>query len=207
MTFDTATAPVPDAENAITDSEQIAKISTLKSRLITARKFAGEAENAYGEKYSELIEVLDATRNAWEAQNSLLIAEHERTKTYLEDTEKEIRQEVINYCRANDTKKFDEHLSMRVAIKLEYEPDVATEWAKTNAPIMLVVDGKQFESLVKTTTKVKGKETLAEQIDRSRKELEVKGLGFVGLDPAYSAVIATDLSELVSSEGRVAAAE
>lgn len=119
----------------------------------------------------KLVEVLEATRNAWEAQNALIVAERDRTAAYLEATEKDLRQAVIDWCREHDTKKFDEHLSMRVIVKLEYEPDQATTWAKTNAPFILVADRKQFDALAKK-----------------------QDFDFVNKVPSYSAVIASDLT-------------
>lgn len=168
------TRPEPHTHGADADDCQLCKltnISTLKSRLITAREFAAQAESAYSEKYKALVEVLEATRNAWEAQNALIVAERDRTAAYLEATEKDLRQAVIDWCREHDTKKFDEHLSMRVIVKLEYEPDQATTWAKTNAPFILVADRKQFDALAKK-----------------------QDFDFVNKVPSYSAVIASDLT-------------
>jgi hypothetical protein len=164
--------------------EQVAKIANLKGRLIAARKFAAQAETAYGEKYKELIEVLEATRNAWEAQNRLVVDEHERCKTFLENTEKEIRQELCDWSKETGDKRFDDHLSVRCTVKLEYDLDDATQWARNNAPYALVADKKKFELIAK---------------DKN------SNLDFVTKTPTYAAVIATEIPEpVIPSEGGVA---
>jgi hypothetical protein len=167
----------------VEEAERLAEISTLKSRLITARQFALEAENKFAEKNSELIAILDAARSRWETDNALVIAEYERTREYLEKTEKELRQAVIDWCRGHDTKKFDEHLSMRVAIKLEYDLDEATAWCRAEAPFALVADKKQFEKIAKD-------------------QPNTGALAFVAKTPAYTAVIASNLGS--TNEGQVA---
>lgn len=208
MKLDVTTQPEPHVAEHGSDADdcqlcETAKIATLKTRLATAREFAAQAELAYGEKYKDLIAAQEAVRAVWEEEYALVIAEHERTKNYLESVEKELRQSVIDYCRDHDTKKFDEHLSVRVAIKLDYEIETATAWAKTNAPYMLVADAKQFEGLVKTHTKAKAKEEVEDTLSRAERSLEASGLTFIKLDPAYSAVIASELPSL-SSEGQAA---
>lgn len=177
MTLDASTVAVHEVQTE-DEAASRADITVLKVRLVIARKFAAEAEAAYGEKYKNLIGRLEGVRAEWERENALVVAEHERTKEYLEKTDKEIRQAVVDYCKEHDVKKFDEHLSVRVLTKLEYDEEAATAWAKTNAPFILVADKKQFEGIAKK-----------------------QDLDFVTKTPAYTAVIASELPDL-SNEGQ-----
>lgn len=163
-----------DAPDVLTPeaAEKRADISALKTKLVLARKYAAQAEFAYGEKYKELIEVLEATRKSWEVLNASVVAEHERTKDYLERVEKDLRQQLVDWSKETGEKRFDDHLSTRCIVKLDYELDDATGWAKTNAPFILVADKKQFEQIAK------------------KQELE-----FVTKMPTYSAVIASELPD------------
>lgn len=181
MTLAAITQPEPHVEEITPDAaSKHADIVILKNRLATAREFAEQAELAYGEQYKVLISAQESLRQAWESENALVIAEHARTKTYLEGVEKDLRQSVIDYCREHDAKKFDEHLSVRCLVKLEYDADQATAWAKSNAPFILVADKKAFEGIAKK-----------------------QDLDFVTKVPTYSAVIASELPDL-SSEGQAA---
>lgn len=130
-------------------AERRAHIEKLKNKLARARVFAGQAEAAYGEKYLGLIEILDAARTAWEKDHSLVIAENDRAKAAAEKADKELRAELVAYYNATKEKKIDEHLSVRVTVKLAYELEKATDWAKTNAPYMLIADKSQFEKHAK----------------------------------------------------------
>lgn len=124
-------------------------ILKLKNKLARARGFAGQAESSYGSKYTGLMDALEAARNTWESENSLIVAEYNRTKAAVEAADKELRAELVKFYEATKEKRFDEHLSVRVNVKLTYELEKATDWAKTNAPYMLIADKSQFEKHAK----------------------------------------------------------
>lgn len=130
-------------------AEKRANIEKLKNKLARARQFAAQAENAYGEKYAGLMDAIEKARGDWERDNSLIVAEYERTKKAAEAADKDLRAELVAFYNATGEKRFDEHLSVRVNIKLAYEIEKATEWAKTNAPYMLIADKSQFEKHAK----------------------------------------------------------
>jgi len=124
-------------------------ILALKTKLARARHFAAGAEAAYGERYKTLILELEDVRGQWERANTLVIAEHERTKKALEVADAALRGELIDFRIATGEKTFDEHLSVRDTVKLEYEIAAATDWAKKEAPFMLIVAKTQFEKYAK----------------------------------------------------------
>lgn len=126
-----------------------ASIPVLKNKLARARQFAAQAESSYGDKYTGLMAALEKARADWEKENSLIVAEYERTKKAAEAADKELRAELVEFYKLTREKKFDEHLSVRVLIKLTYELEKATEWAKNNAPYMLIADKSQFEKYAK----------------------------------------------------------
>ena len=125
------------------------QIEELKTRLEKKRLAAEKVEARMAEAQKNLEEALDRITKDWEKLYADDIRDAEIAGTNLELADSELRRALIEWSRQTGEKTFDEHLSVRVTEKLEYTPEAATEWAKANAPFILVADKKQFEQIAK----------------------------------------------------------
>lgn len=136
------------------DTKEVERVARLnvqyaKRLYIVAKGKRADAETVLAPLEEELksrLEVVadehrETHREAYQAYADTLLAEN--------TAEAELRRLTIDYYEKTKTKTVDENLSVRVNTKLEYEIGKAVEWAKENAPVMIVesVDKKSFEAL------------------------------------------------------------
>lgn len=164
MTTENATATA-----TITFDENIEK---LKEGYKNAFHKLNELTTAYSAEKAGLDRCIEALEAEWKKKNADMIAEFERALAAADEANETLRVAVVEWCRRNEVKTYDELCGMRVSSKLEYSINDATEWAKKNAPFLLIADKKQFEKL----------ET-------------AKSLSFVRSFPNYTAVISSKLAE------------
>lgn len=134
-----------------TDGHSVTReqIAELKARLEEKRLEAAVSGERMARAQKNLEEALDRITKNWEKLYADDIRDAEIAGTNLELADSELRRALIEWSRQTGEKTFDEHLSVRVTEKLEYTPEAATEWAKANAPFILVADKKQFEQIAK----------------------------------------------------------
>ena len=145
------TAAAPETEYMPFESQVVTReqIEELKARLEEKRFAAERAEVKMAKAQRNLEEALTRITKDWEKLYADDIRDAEIAGTNLELADSELRRALIEWSRQTGEKTFDEHLSIRVTEKLEYSPEAATEWAKANAPFILVADKKQFEQIAK----------------------------------------------------------
>jgi len=145
--------------------EEIRVLALAREELAKAKDKA----KAQREAFDQSLE-----RQAMLAQQTILEAS-------VTNIEAELRNEMARHYQATGFKSLaDGALGIRVSKAFHYTPDEATAWAKSNAPVLLVLDQKAFEKMIGS--------------------LEHKP-AFVIETPDVKATIATDLSKYLKPEG------
>ena len=106
--------------------------------LAEARLYAEAVENAY-----------DAAMREWEQQHAPMLADRELRKAATKEAEAIVRELAIAAYNDTGDKKPHPAATIRVMRRVDYEKDDALIWVKANAPTLLVLDKKGFESGVK----------------------------------------------------------
>lgn len=151
MEHTTAAAPEHEFIPFASNSDQVTReqIAELKARLEEKRLEAAVSGERMAKAQQNLEAALASVTESWKGLYKDDIRDAEIAGTNLELADSELRRALIEWSRQTGEKTFDEHLSIRVTEKLEYTPEAATEWAKQNAPFILVADRKQFEQIAK----------------------------------------------------------
>lgn len=125
-----------------TEDALLAKASTLAQAIRAVEDHEGEVEAAETDLYKT-----DAYMRAVSNRQDLADAKAEASK--IEDELRDMLREI--YEETGDKSPLD-GLGIRVYTKtdIRYDPADATEWAKKNAPAMLIADPKAFEPFAQT---------------------------------------------------------
>lgn len=177
MMLDTNTVMEAVAETAARENENLAnhiqeRITEYKTTFELARAAAETEGSRMAVALAELERRQVAVKEQWEKDFAATLEDCENTDQIFREADEKLRSSLIDWHLATGDKTFDKHLQVRVTEKLEYELESATDWAKENAPYVLVADKKKFEAVAKTTK-----------------------FPFVRYFPAYVAAIAKDFSK------------
>lgn len=145
------------------DGNETKTIPELKQAFIEAKRAKESMSEFYAEFERDLSVKMETLKAEMEAANAEMLETYWETDAGVIETENELREALKTQYEAAVTeykaaiergeeaeepsKQFDSDLSVRVTPSLKYELSDATEWAKENAPIILVADKKQFEGL------------------------------------------------------------
>lgn len=152
----------------------------LKTEYILAKEQAEIAAKALEADELELVEAIRRLQLKFARDHYNQLAKREKAVATANEAEEKLRAAVVEICKASGEKTFDEHLSVRETVKLNYAADTAVLWAKKNAPIMVVesVEKKQFEAFAK-----------AQMTETDDQFIKGADLGFVRIEKTVSAVI------------------
>lgn len=123
----------------------------LKQRVKQTREAFAQADATKEIRLAELKAEIDAVTARWEAQNQQLLVDWQELKSAMESAESDLREFAVGHYLGTGSKSYDKQVGVRVTTLIDYDTATAVEWAKTNAPIMVVesVDKKQFETYAK----------------------------------------------------------
>jgi hypothetical protein len=145
------TPQVSDQERQeIVDTVAVDYIPGNKTLFIAAKEGMAQVEAIVRPLDTQLEAEIEQVKTAHYAKHSESYDLLNNASQNLTRAEETLRESLISYYRATGKKTFDEHLSVRVNSKLEYPEAKAVEWARENAPFMIVttVDKKKFETTV-----------------------------------------------------------
>lgn len=99
---------------------------------------------------AELIDMLDASRAAWAAENASVIERLAAVSKERAEAEAALRTAAIAAYQETGTKKPAPGVGIRVVSKLQYSADDALRWAKEH-DIALALDARAFEKVAKAS--------------------------------------------------------
>ena len=131
------------------ETTQIAPVNLpeLKEKFIEAKRTAESLQAPMSGADDDLDARIAAVKEAWQRENAELLENYDAAATSLTAAETILRDACVAEYERTGEKTFDSDLSVRVNTRLEYDRAKATEWAKDNAPFILVADDKQFKNL------------------------------------------------------------
>ena len=101
------------------------------------------------ERQAELKDRVDNLRREWEEANADILSEYFLAKEIATVTEATLRAVIVSHFERTGDKKPHPRLGVRETIKVLYDKDEVTDYARLNAQDLLVLDKKKLERYVK----------------------------------------------------------
>jgi len=100
-------------------------------------------------RQAELKDEVDKLRREWEEANADILNEYALTREIAGATEATLRATIVSHFERTGDKKPHPRLGIRETIKVLYDKDEVTDYARLNAQDLLVLDKKKLERYAK----------------------------------------------------------
>lgn len=100
-------------------------------------------------RQAQLKDEVDKLRQEWEKANANILSEYALTKEIATATEATLRATIVSHFERTGNKKPHPRLGIRETVKVLYDKDEVTDYARLNAHDLLVLDKKKLERYVK----------------------------------------------------------